>query len=323
MSRISIITTTYNHQDFIDYTIQSILNQTFSDWELLIGDDSPGDETWNIIEWYVAKYPNKIKARHHTLNKWIVDNMNFLINQASKDSEYIAFLEWDDIRDKEYLKEKLTIFAKYPEVKLVYNNFNFIDKNNIIIQKDIFGFRKIKTYQNQKITPDAFVLANVWPIICFSANMVHKSMTEKYKLVSLEPDNKRYGAWDYDFILQVSSHYPIYYTPKSLTLYRRHENNLSGVNPNLIQEISDRILKYYKEHIISKHAYLVRMSHNNMVQSIIYLEKWQRWKSLQHRKDSIRYHRSSYIMMRLWIILLLCLPLSRSKWILSKIIKRG
>ena len=42
---------------------------------------------------------------------------------------------------KNYLKDKLEVFVKYSEVKLVYNNFNFIDKNNTVIQKDIFGFR--------------------------------------------------------------------------------------------------------------------------------------------------------------------------------------
>jgi glycosyltransferase involved in cell wall biosynthesis len=50
MTKISIITTSYNHKDFIGYTIQSILDQTFSDRELLIGDDSPGNETWETIE---------------------------------------------------------------------------------------------------------------------------------------------------------------------------------------------------------------------------------------------------------------------------------
>lgn len=67
--------------------------------------------------------------------------MNFLISNLSPKSTHIAFLEGDDMRDKNYLKDKLDVFVKYPEIKLVYNNFNFIDKDNTIIQKDIFGFR--------------------------------------------------------------------------------------------------------------------------------------------------------------------------------------
>lgn len=69
MSQISIITTTYNHKDFIADTIQSILDQSISERELLIGDDSPGDETWEVIQKYVKKYPDKIKSWHHSPNK--------------------------------------------------------------------------------------------------------------------------------------------------------------------------------------------------------------------------------------------------------------
>ena len=69
MPKVSIITTTYKHQDFIAQTIESVLAQTFTDRELLIGDDSPDDATWNIIQDYVKRYPEKIKARHHNPNK--------------------------------------------------------------------------------------------------------------------------------------------------------------------------------------------------------------------------------------------------------------
>ncbi len=93
MAIISIITTTYKHQDFIADTIESILMQSFDDRELLIGDDSPDDATREIIQSYVFKYPDKIKARHHKPNKGIVDNMNFLLSQTSPKSYYIAFLE--------------------------------------------------------------------------------------------------------------------------------------------------------------------------------------------------------------------------------------
>jgi glycosyltransferase involved in cell wall biosynthesis len=127
MTKISIITTTYKHQDFIAQTIDSILAQTFTDWELLIGDDSPDNATWDIIEKYTQKYPNKIRAWHHSPNKGIIDNMNSLLVQTSPESEYIAFLEGDDIYLPENLEKKLKIFEQYPEVALVYNNLDFID----------------------------------------------------------------------------------------------------------------------------------------------------------------------------------------------------
>lgn len=65
----SIITTTYRHEKYIRETIESVLSQSFDSWELLIGDDSPDDATWEIIEEYVKQYPDKIRAWHHAPNK--------------------------------------------------------------------------------------------------------------------------------------------------------------------------------------------------------------------------------------------------------------
>lgn len=323
MPQISIITTTYNHQDFIWDTIQSILNQTISDRELLIGDDSPGEETRKVIEWYIKKYPDKIKARHHSPNKGIVDNMNFLIDKIVKESEYIAFLEWDDMREKNYLKKKLEIFTKYPEVIVVYNNLDFIDKENTVIQKDIFTFRRIKTYQNKKIAPNDYVLADVWPIISWSTSMIKKDICKSYKIRSLSPEDKSYGIADYDFFFQIATKYPVYYINQWLTLYRRHQTNLSWSNPKVMEEISKLIKNYYKQNLITKTTYNKKMSHNNLIQSIIYLGNWNKKKSISHWKDALRHNRSNNIIMKLWILWLLCLPKKISKKILAKIIKRG
>ncbi len=323
MPLISIITTTYNHQDFIADTIQSILDQSISERELLIGDDSPGDETWEIVQKYVKKYPDKIKAWHHSPNKWIVDNMNFLIQKTSKESEYIAFLEGDDLREKDCLKNKLAIFDKYPKVQLVYNNLDFIDRHNNIIQKDIFGFRKIKTYQNTKISPDMYISANVWPIISWSTAMVTRSMIDKYSITSLHPNNKAYSVSDYDFYFKVATNYPIYYIDKSLTLYRRHQSNLSGSNPKLMDELSDLITLYHKQKYISDSVFSQKMSHNKLIQSIIYLENKNRKKSFEYRKKSLSYNFFDHFIMKIAVLKLICLPLFVSKFVFSKLIKRG
>lgn len=323
MSKISIITTTYNHQDFIWDTIQSILDQTTNDWELLIGDDSPGEETWKVIEKYISTYHDKIKARHHSPSKWIVDNMNFLINKIGKESKYVAFLEGDDMWDKEYLKQKIAIFDKHPEINLVYNNLNFIDKDNKVIQEDIFTFREIKTYQNTKIAPDEYVQAKVWPIISWSTAMIKRSIIDKYKIQSLDPNNKAYSVADYDFFMQVAKDYPVYYIPQTLTLYRRHQTNLSGTNPKIMEEVSDLIKRYRTQHIISDETYHMKMSHNNLMQSIIYLENGDKKKSFHKRKKALQHNKYDNIIIKSAILGLLCLPLTRSKRILSKLIKRG
>lgn len=323
MPKISIITTSYNHKDFIGYTIQSILDQSINDWELLIGDDSPGNETWEVIQTYTKKYPDKIKARHHTPNKWIVDNMNFLINKISPESEYVAFLEGDDLRDKKYLEKKLAIFTKYQQIKIVYNNLDFIDRNNQTIQKNIFKFRKIKTYHNEKISPNEFISAKVWPIISRSTAMIEKSMMTKYKITSLNPENKAYSVSDYDFYFQIAKDYPVWYINEPLTLYRRHHTNLSGTNPKVMDEVSDLIKHYHQQKSISDTTYNKKMSHNKLMQSIIYLENKDKKNSFRKRKESLSYNICSNCITKIALLGLLCLPSKLSKRILSKIIKRG
>ena len=91
MPSVSIIVTTYRHESFIERTLQSLLDQTYTDLEILIGDDSPDEKTWRIIESFIENHPGIIRAWHHTSNKGIVGNMNFLIAQVHRKSSYIAF----------------------------------------------------------------------------------------------------------------------------------------------------------------------------------------------------------------------------------------
>lgn len=67
MPLISIITTTYKHEKFITETIESILSQTFMDWELLIGDDNSPDSTYEIALKYAEK-DSRIKVWKHPEN---------------------------------------------------------------------------------------------------------------------------------------------------------------------------------------------------------------------------------------------------------------
>jgi len=135
MSLISIITTTYKHEKYIAKTIESILSQTFQDWELLVWDDNSPDNTYAIALDY-SKKDSRIKVWQNFPNLGIVGNMNFLLSQINPESRYIAFLEGDDIFTPDNLEKKLEIFEKYPEVTLVYNNLDFIDAEWKIFHKN-------------------------------------------------------------------------------------------------------------------------------------------------------------------------------------------
>ena len=99
---VSIITPTYNSEKFISETINSVLNQTYTNWELLITDDCSTDKTVEIVESYVKK---DCRIKFFSLKK----NSGAAIarNNSIKNSKgrYISFLDSDDL----WLKNKLEL----------------------------------------------------------------------------------------------------------------------------------------------------------------------------------------------------------------------
>lgn len=221
MPFISIITTTYKHQDFIAQTIESILSQSFTDWELLIGDDSPDNPTWEIIQEYVQKYPDKIKAWHHSPNKGIVGNMNFLLEQMNPESQYVAFLEGDDIFTPNNLEEKMKFFELFPEKNFVYTGWSKIDAEGMVIEKDACK----KFYQNLSLAEMIDIQKNF--IHSFGCVAFKKGILNKiFPLVSPNKE-KMFGNLDYFTWLKLLPIIHFGYIQENLLFYRIHTNNFS------------------------------------------------------------------------------------------------
>ena len=316
MVNVSIILTTYNHKEFIWEAINSIINQSFLNRKLFIWDDSPNEDTWNAISPFL--HNTKIHAWHHKENKWIIENMNFLIDKVDK-NDFVVFLEWDDVLVPDYIEKKLEIFEKFPEVNLVYNNLDFINKDSNIIKKDIFGYRHVKTYKNQKIDCDDFILAKVWPIISRSTIMLRWCVLEVYRPQSIVANDKKYAISDYDFAFNVSTENNVYYIEDSLTLYRRHASNLSAWNINLLKELSLLVELYFLQWKIKKRTFEYKVSQNSVLTALMELEKWNKKSAYQYFKHSkLKYN----FVLKILTWFLLMLPKIITMKILSKLIKR-
>lgn len=270
MPRISIITTTYKHARFIADTIESVLSQTFTDWELLIGDDNSPDETYEIAAEYATK-DARIRVWKNISNLGIVGNMNALLSRVSPESEYIAFLEGDDMFTPNNLEEKMKIFIKFPEVKMVYNNLDFIDWNGKIFYKDFFSQKKVKVYKNKMISQKEYMQARVGSIFSWSTAMIRKDILWKIKIFNPTKDNINYAVSDEDFYFTLCQNYPVYWIDDSLTLYRRHTWNLSGNRIKLFNDLEQLILYYLDKNLIEKEIWYYRLSWIFLLKSIIYI----------------------------------------------------
>lgn len=128
---VSIITPSYNSKDFIGETIESVLNQTYKNWEMLIIDDCSTDKSPKIIEEYL-KIDSRIKYLKNEKNSGPATSRNLGLNNSK--GEYIAFLDSDDI----WFEEKLQIQIEYitkNKVDILHNNYYFCDENGDVIKE--------------------------------------------------------------------------------------------------------------------------------------------------------------------------------------------
>jgi len=119
----------YNKGEYIEEAINSVLNQTYSNWELIIVDDGSTDNTNKIAEEF-SKKDNRIKYHRNNINLGIPKTRNIALNLAK--GEFMGFIDSDDRLVKNSLKRASTYIKKYPDVNLFYSKIFVIDKEGNI-----------------------------------------------------------------------------------------------------------------------------------------------------------------------------------------------
>jgi glycosyltransferase EpsE len=117
MSTISVIMAVYNCKDTLPEAIESILSQTYTDWELIICDDASTDGTYEIAKSYAKKYPDKIKLIRNEVNSKLAYSLNRCLEIAT--GKYIARMDGDDISMPERLQEQIEFLETHPDISVV------------------------------------------------------------------------------------------------------------------------------------------------------------------------------------------------------------
>lgn len=122
--KISVIMPNYNAEKYIQQAIESILNQTFSDFEFIIIDDCSTDKSWEIIQEY-AKKDERIVALRNEKNLQICKTLNKWLESAKW--EYIARMDSDDIAFDDWLKSVYEKISSDEKIGVCWANFCIID----------------------------------------------------------------------------------------------------------------------------------------------------------------------------------------------------
>lgn len=141
MPKISIITPCYNSAEFLDETIQSVINQTFTDWEWIITDDNSSDNSVEIIKKYNDP---RIKLIELKQNEGAGKARNYSLEKA--EGRFITFLDSDDIWHPDFL-EKMIGFMKKNNTELAYSSYARCDEKLTPILSDFEADTEV-TFEN-------------------------------------------------------------------------------------------------------------------------------------------------------------------------------
>ena len=120
MTRVSIITPFLDAGRFIEESIQSVLSQTFDNWELLLVDDGSTDASTDIALQYASAHPDRVRylSHEHRQNRGASASRNLGARHAR--GEYLAFLDADDVYLPRKLEVQVPILDAHPDVAMLY-----------------------------------------------------------------------------------------------------------------------------------------------------------------------------------------------------------
>lgn len=214
--RVSVIVTSFNYENYIRQTLESIATQTYKNFEVIIVDDGSKDNSLNIIKEFTKKYPNfHLYTHENNQNKGLVESLKLGISKVQ--TEYIAFLESDDYWSTNYLQEKIDYIKKHPETVILINDIQTFGSD--VADIGIVEMRKIHTKEEYKKRGYYnFIASNV--IATFSIVFIKTDI-----LKDLNFDTPIAPWLDWWLFSQVAVQYPIEFIDKKLTFWNRHDGS--------------------------------------------------------------------------------------------------
>lgn len=203
-SLISVVLPVYNGDKFISYAIHSILNQTYTNFELIIVDDCSTDRTSAIILEF-AKHDSRIKIITNSINKKLPASLN--IGHQNATGDYITWTSDDNLYMSNAFEQYL-LHLQNSQSQIVYSDFDLINDNGAVIKR-----RNLSE-----------------PEYLINGNFVGASFLYRREVFeSLNGYNENlFLVEDYDFWLRAFPNYKFHYIRESFYYYRSHNESLSS-----------------------------------------------------------------------------------------------
>lgn len=240
---VSVIVPIYKVEEYICECIESVLSQTFSDYELILVDDGSTDSCGKISDDFLRR-DSRIKTIHKA-NGGLSDARNAGLNLAS--GKYIYFLDGDDIIDGDLLKTAVAEIRNGYDL-VVFNSYNLYEDKTESASNHLLGSIEIKNdSERNKFFLNTFLLSKIgWSS---SDRLYKKSIVDEHKISFA--DNKRIFLEDLFFSCCYSAYVrKISCIKDRLFYYRQRQGSIMhtdglNINFNRINELGKELLSYY------------------------------------------------------------------------------
>jgi len=226
MPKVSVILTSFNHAKYLRDAIDSSLNQTYDDFELIIWDDASTDESWFIINSYKD---SRIKAFRNEERKRGVYGINKAIREIAR-SEYIAIHHSDDVWEPYKLERQVKFLDEHPDIGAVFSNALAIKEDGAALEDSSHFYYNIFEQPNRsryEWLNHFFYKGNA---LCHPSVLIRRQCYNDCGL---------YRPWfaqigDFDMWIRLCLKHNIYVLPEKLVRFRVRENeaNTSGNRPD-------------------------------------------------------------------------------------------
>jgi glycosyltransferase involved in cell wall biosynthesis len=171
MAFFSVIVPLYNKENYVALTLESILAQTFTDFDVIVVDDCSTDNSLVVAKKFES---DKIRIVSHDTNKGLSASRNTGIRNAK--SDFITFLDADDIWKPLFLEKMHEMIGLFPDAGIFGAGYEEYYSGNLALEvcKNLKGF----TAGDMKIVPDFFAASSNQPIYCYSTVAFKKEVFE-------------------------------------------------------------------------------------------------------------------------------------------------
>ncbi len=254
---ITVAIPTFNRCHFIGKTIESVIRQTYQDFELLIVDNASTDNTENVVRSFTDK---RIRYIKNEKNIGIIENWNKCIQLSS--GKYLTILGDDDVLLKRFLEKSINVHDAHPTIGFTFTHCNKVDEVRNFIKRWGYNF-----------TPSGYLtgINYLFYTLDYEACLTNSSTVllkrEVFNSVGEFQIEFARNVFDFNMWIRIASCYDIFFIDEVLCDYRIHDDQVSQLHWrkkktgkigtylelfNIISILQEREYEFKKNYIVSK-----------------------------------------------------------------------